>query len=177
MAFKQSSTHIRPAIAVILVAGSLFASGTSFAEIYKHLDDDGNISYSDIKPSNTNEKAITKVAPDEANVNVFDSAEQSENQQASEDFFEKRQKIREEEANKAKALARWRKQLKAARLELKLAKQAKAAGVIAEEGDFVGSAGGGARPSANYFKKLEQLDANVLNAEEKLATVRHQKPR
>ncbi len=172
MALKRSTTYIQ----LIIVAGTLLAACTSFAEIYKHVDKNGNVTYSDVKPSSKNEKSVTTVAPDENTVNVFGSDEQAENQRASEDFFEKKQKLREKEASKAQALARWRKQLKAAQLELKMAKRARSEGVVAEEGDFVGVAGGGARPSASYFNKLEQLDANVVIAEQKLATIRHQKP-
>lgn len=167
---------IKTFIYILVVIGSTL-SIIANAEIYKHVDKHGVVSYSDIKPSHASDKSVSEITPSETASNVFDSAEQSENQQASEDFFEKRQQIREEQAEKAAALTRWRKQLKAAQLELKLAKRAKSEGVIAGEGDFVGSALGGARPSSSYFRKLEKLNANVVIAEQKLATIRHQKPR
>lgn len=167
---------IKSCVYSLLVIGGTLATAAN-AEIYKHVDKHGVVSYSDVKPAHASDKSVSAITPSETASNVFDSAEQSENQRASEDFFEKRQQVREEQAEKATALARWRKQLKAAQLELKLAKRAKNEGVIAGEGDFVGSVLGGARPSSSYFKKLEKLNANVVIAEQKLATVRHQKPR
>jgi len=151
-------------------------SFTVNAEIYKHIDEQGHISYSDSKPLHATESSLEKLSDDKHTANIFDSSEQSKNMQASEAFFEKRLRQKEEQAKKAKAMTNWRKQLRAAQLELKLAKQAKKDGVVAEEGDFIARVGGGARPSANYFKKLEQLDANVVIAKQKLATIQHQKP-
>ena len=47
---------------------------------------------------------------------------------------------------------------------------------IASEGDFVGRAGGGGRPSEQYFEKLRALEQNVTDAEKHLAAIKRAKP-
>ena len=45
------------------------------------------------------------------------------------------------------------------------------------EGDFVGNAGGGARPSSDYLKRLTLLEKNLADAKRHLLQVQRSKPK
>lgn len=170
---KNRSKRPHVAVQTMMCAFVLLLSSPNYAEIYKHTDANGNVSFSDTPQGKSSE--VVSIDADSKTSNVMDtSQEHSGDAQA---FLERRQQKREAEATRARAIALWRKELKAAQQELRLAKQAKSAGVIAEEGDFIGSAGGGARPSPQYFQKLEDLDTRVASAEKRLTTVRYAKPK
>lgn len=145
------------------------------AEIFKHVDANGNVTYSDVPPVDGQSKSVESIQAEDASVNVFKS--QVDESEASEAFKTRRENARQEASARAKSLAAWNKELKAAKRELSAAKKALSVGVIATEGDFVGGSNGGARPSASYYKKFEALEARVADAEKQLALVKRARPK
>ena len=70
----------------------------------------------------------------------------------------------------------WREQLKAARAAVKAAEIALEVGKEPGEGDFVGNAGGGARPSSDYLMRLETLEKDLADAKRDLRRIKQSKP-
>ena len=162
----------------VLVAGVLliFASASN-AQVYRVVDEQGNVTYTD-QPAPGSEQ-IEEVAPaDEAN--VVDSPETVEQRTPDwikanrEERAEARQAAQEAYAEK---LAQWRAQVDAAEATLAEAKAELVEGRELREGDYVGNAGGGARPSADYLQRIKMLELQVEEARDALRAVRRDKPR
>ena len=165
--------HFAILLYVRIAAGLLVAIAPAAvqADIYKHVDAEGNVSYSDVATVSDRET----VNIDDTGANVYRSDEGE--QDGGSDFLQQRLEKKKEQEARAKKLEAWRKELRAAQQELKVALAAQAKGVIAEEGDFIGSANGGARPSASYFQKLKNLDSQVEKARRKVADIKKTRPR
>ncbi len=163
--FKQLAL-LAPTLSLLFICGSAGAES-----IYKHVDEDGNVSFSDVTPGGS----ASEVELIEQNANIFDAEDSSIAEDS--DFLQQRLEKKKELKEQAGKTNAWKTDLKAAQLELKLALQAQSNGVVAEEGDFIGSANGGARPSASYFKKLQELDERVDKARDRLTEVKKAKPR
>ena len=173
----------RAIVACLSIA--LLHCSSSNAEIYRVIDADGNISFTDQPPANldqrSNEFSSERITIDEKSKNTSlapkavndNHPEWLREAQEKRKTNEQQQKANRPTKNEIKA---WKKTLLAAQQQLSQAKRALEQGVIASEGDFVGRAGGGGRPSAQYFEKLRMLEQNVTDAEKHLAAVKHTKP-
>lgn len=174
---KQASVYI------LGICIGVFASPFSRAEIYRVIDDAGNVTFTDQPPENAKAENIQKEVEEAIERNSAQSLNtQRENdpdwvKQARED----RAKIEaEQQKEKDRYLERkreWNNALKAARKNLKEAKLAQEKGKEAIEGDFIGKAGGGARPSEQYFNRQEALAKRVEQAEKALKRIRKSKPK
>ncbi len=160
-----------------LLAALLSLAMTSHAQVYKIVDDEGNVTYTD-QPAPGSEQ-VEEVAPaDEAN--IVDSPETVEGRTP--DWIKAKREERaqaQEEAREAhgEALERWREQVDAAEEALARAEDELAEGRALREGDYVGNAGGGARPSADYLQRVRMLEQQVEDAREALKAIRRDKPR
>ena len=162
---------IKPLLVFVLCCSPIL----TIAEIFKHVDAAGNVTYSDVPPVGNQADNVESIKAEDAAVNVFKP--EVDESEASKAYKARKESARQEASAKAKMLAEWNKELKAAKRELSAAKKALSAGVVATEGDFVGSSNGGARPSASYFKKFEALETRVADAEKQLALVKRSKPK
>jgi len=161
-----------------LTVGSIAAH----AEIYRVVDKDGKVSYTDQPPKNGDAENIQHQVEEAVQRNSAQSLEtQRENDP---DWVKKareereKQKVEQEKQQDDYATRRsaWKEALKQAKQNLKAAKLAQEQGKEAIEGDFIGKAGGGARPSEQYFNRQKMLAENVASAEKALKQVRKEKP-
>ena len=164
---------------------ALFYSSSSSADIYRVIDTDGNISFTDQRPANLDQRSDAFsseiITMDEKSTNTSLAPEVVDDNrpewlreaQEKREANEQRQKANRPTKNEIKA---WKQSLLAARQHLGQAKRALEQGVIASEGDFVGRADGGGRPSEQYFEKLRVLEQNVADAEKHLAAIKRAKP-
>ncbi|NND39995.1 MAG: DUF4124 domain-containing protein [Pseudomonadales bacterium] len=178
--FRRRAGLSAQAFTALLLAATAGLHATfAQAEIYRVIDENGNISFSDKPPAGA---AAEKVEIDENAQNSSLSSEAIEERQP--DWLrEAQEKRRAEEASKRAAapsaaeMSAWRESLANAKQKLRDAKQAQEQGIVVSEGDFIGKAGGGVRPSQQYHEKLEKLDQDVIDAKAQLDAVRNAKPR
>jgi len=155
------------------------------AEIYKSVDEEGNVLYSDKAPNDASVQT-SEVKPN-TQPNVTDSEEEIAQRQPK--WLKDAQQQRAERAEKDKSVAEanagdkepdaataWKAEYKAAKDALKAAKKALKTGVIAEEGDFIGLAGGGVRPTEQYINKQRSLEQAVEDAKKHLKAIKKAKP-
>ncbi len=153
------------------------------AEIYKVIDKDGNVKYTDKKPHSEDQKDSVSVVEDTKQKNVTDSKKTIEENQP--EWLKQSIKVHEEKTKTQKQyidaynkrVAEWQKDVLKARLKLKKAIADKKNGITVEEGDYIGNASGGVTPSEQYLKKLKALDTNAKNAQQELIKLLNQKPK
>ena len=164
-------------LAGLMLAGTmLIAASAANAQVYRIVDDEGNVTYTDTPPPGSTSE---EVAPAEE-ANIVDSPETVE--QRTPDWIKAKREERanaHEEAREAHAekMQRWREQVDAAEQALAKAEDELAEGRALREGDYVGNAGGGARPSADYLQRVQMLEQEVDAAREALKEARRDKPR
>lgn len=152
------------------------------AEIYKVIDKDGNVKYTDKKPHSEELKDSVSVVEDTKQKNVTDSKKTIEENQPEwlKESIQSREQREKSQTNYLDAynyrLAEWQKEVLKARLKLKKAITNKKNGVTVEEGDFLGNATGGVTPSEQYLKKIANLDKNVKKAQQELIKLLSEKP-
>lgn len=174
--FMKTSSLVGAYFVLSLLLSSQFVT----AEVFKTVDAEGNVSYSDIAPANKAEESST--VDTSSNANISDSKEKITNTHP--DWLKDAQKKRvinkldqaEQKQQQSQARKNWNKNYKAAKAALKQAKQELSAGVIASEGDFIGRAGGGTRPSEQYFAKQQALELAVEEAKQTLKQIKKSKP-
>ncbi|MBT8149556.1 MAG: DUF4124 domain-containing protein [Gammaproteobacteria bacterium] len=159
-----------------LVASPLSA----LAEIYRVIDADGNISFTDKPPAGASGRTEeVDIDANTQNTSLSPNAIQQDQPAWLLDAQQKRREQakaeRDSKPSKDQVKA-WKKSLRDAERTLREAKAARKRGVIAAEGDFIGKAGGGVRPSEQYFAKLQQLEQNVLDAQQRLQTLKRKGP-
>ncbi|MGB5323851.1 MAG: DUF4124 domain-containing protein [Pseudomonadales bacterium] len=169
------------ALTITLAAITALAAPPVFAEIYRVIDENGKVSFTDKPPPGTASADAEQVSVDEnvQNTSMSPAAVEQKQPEWLKEAIEKRKA--EEAARKAAApnaaeMTAWRESLANAKRALNDAKRAKERGVIASEGDFIGKAGGGVRPSDQYFEKLRKLEQDVIEAEKQLKSIRQAKP-
>lgn len=158
-------------------------SASVFADTYRLVDAEGNVTYTDKPPQNTSGK-VELVTEESAQIkNISDSPEtiaQDEpewlKQARARREAEAAEAKKEQQANKSKIRSDWRQQYTAAKQALKEAELALEIGSEPSDGDFVGNAGGGARPSSQYMHRLESLEQAVADAKRHLEKVKRSKP-
>jgi len=157
------------------------AASVATAEIYRVIDADGNISFTDKPPADASNVSSEPVNVDASTQNTSLSGDAIKEDQP-EWLREAQQKRREqEEAERASKpskaqLKAWKKSVRNAEQRLQAARKAREKGVIAAEGDFIGKAGGGVRPSERYFEKLRSLEQDVLDAQQSLDAIKRAGP-
>lgn len=171
-------------IAACLAVALLYSSPSS-ADIYRVIDAKGNISFTDQPPANLDQRSgefsSESITVDEKSKNTSLAPEAVDDNHP--EWLREAQEKRQAQEQQQKAnrptkneINAWNQSLLAARQQLSQAKRALEQGVIASEGDFVGRAGGGGRPSEQYFEKLRALEQNVTDAETHLAAIKRAKP-
>jgi hypothetical protein len=167
---------------LLVLITSIYMSAAISAEVYKIIDDNGDITYTDKPPHNSSEKQVETVG--NSGPNIMPSPETvAENdpewvreqhmlreKQASKDRLEQQQKTND-------LIKQWQQNYASAKVSLKKTKQALAEGKEIGDGDYVGNAGGGARPSNNYLERVAGLKADLLKAEKELKRLKHNKPK
>ena len=160
---------------------TLMASAS--AEVYRVVDADGKITFTDHPPENTN--SLIEAVPDaDPQQNITPTPESLiENQP---EWLKEAQEKRAQETknnNRDKQIQNqqdkknWKRSLKAAKANLKEAELLLEIGKEPSEGDYVGNAGGGARPSSDYLKRLTLLEKNLADAKRHLIKVQRSKPK
>ena len=164
-----------------IMAFTLMASAS--AEVYRVVDADGKITFTDHPPENTN--SLIEAVPDaDPQQNITPTPESLiENQP---EWLKEAQEKRAQETknnNRDKQIQNqqdkknWKRSLKAAKANLKEAELLLEIGKEPSEGDYVGNAGGGARPSSDYLKRLTLLEKNLADAKRHLIKVQRSKPK
>lgn len=165
--------------ALWLALGSVAAK----AEIYRVVDKDGKVTYTDQPPKNSDAENIQQQVEEAVERNSAQSLEtQRENdpdwvKKARDEREKQKVEQQKQQGDYAARKKDWNEALKQAKQNLKDAKQAQEKGKEAIEGDFIGKAGGGARPSEQYFNRQKALAEDVDSAEKALKQVRKEKPK
>lgn len=167
-----------------LVLCTLLSIGIAQAEIYKVIDKDGNVSYTDKNPEGSNAENIQSQINEAEQRNISESP-QAISEQLPEwlkESTEKQQQAQQEEKLEQAKIRRdlkeqWQQDYKQAKQKLKKAKKAKIAGAKIIDGDFIGKAGGGARPSEQYLNRQEALAQDVASATKALKQLKKNKPK
>ena len=153
------------------------------AEIYRVVDADGKVTFTDHPPENT-DNLIEAVPDADLQQNITPTPESLIEEQPEwlKEAQEKRaQKTKNNNRNKQIQnqldKQNWKRSLKAAKANLKEAKLLLEIGREPSEGDYVGNAGGGARPSSDYLKRLTFLEKNLADAKRHLTKVQRSKPK
>lgn len=182
MTRKTRSTNARPATAIFCCAAlvSIFLTPPAQAEIYRIIDEDGNVSFTDKPPpSRADEAEPVDIDPNAQNSSMSSDAIEQNQPDWLKEALEKREAeaaARQKAQPGASEMKEWRASLKSAKQRLREAESRQKQGLIATEGDFIGKAGGGVRPSQQYFEKLRKLDQDVVDAKDHLEAVRRAKP-
>ncbi|NNC55695.1 MAG: DUF4124 domain-containing protein [Pseudomonadales bacterium] len=169
-------------LAITLGLAAAVLTPLAGAEIYRVIDENGDISFTDKPPADASGASSETVEIDENVQNTSLSSEAIEQRQP-EWLREAQEKRQAEEARKRAAapskaeIAAWRESLSQAEQRLREAKAAQKQGIVVSEGDFIGKAGGGVRPSQQYFEKLKKLDQDVIDAKSSLDEIRRARPR
>jgi hypothetical protein len=140
------------------------------AQIYKTVDKDGNVIFSD-QPVDKDKSEV--IEPD-TSTNTIESEHSKEVSKSG--WLQKLDARREAEKQ---AYDEWYKEYAAARKELRKAEKALRNGKDPKEGDYVGfktGRGTGVRPSDDYLKRVKRLEADVRVARRELKTVLKRKP-
>lgn len=182
--FTFRLTALAKAIATGFVTGSLMLTTPAMAEIYRVVDDAGNVSYTDTPPPKN--QAIVDEVPVDERPNIIDSSEEvaERNPEWVKEAERKRKdaerEARTESGDKALQKSRmelWKDELKAAKEAVKMAERDLEEGSEAGEGDFIGKVGGGARPSSAYIQRVEFLEQALIEAKKNLKAVKARKPK
>lgn len=160
-----------------------FVITTVNAEIYRVVDAEGQVTFTDQPPANSNDliETVTNIAPQQ---NITPSPKSlAENypewlKEAQEKRLqETKHKQRIQQSQQQQNQQEWKRALKAAKANVKEAELMLEIGREPTEGDFVGNTGGGARPSSDYLKRLSFLEKNLADANRQLLKVKRSKPK
>lgn len=151
---------------ILLCSGSVLA-----APLYKVVDADGNVTYTDTPPADQTTGQSEQVT--QKPLNVLDKAPQ-DFQKSFDKNLEKRQDQR------GKAWQDYDKELRAAEQALQQAQKAQKDGETVQEGDMIGVYANkrqtGVRLSEDYIGRQETLKQAVQEAEARLDAAKKQKP-
>jgi len=172
---------IRQLAYLIAVIASTYTPILS-AEVYKVIDDNGKVTYTDKPPHNTPKEQIEAVEKNDEN--IIPSLETvAENDP---EWIREQRQLREQQAQKAELdqlqkkneqIKQWKTDYAGAKAALKKAKRAFKEGNAIADGDYVGNAGGGARPSSSYLQRVASLEADLLKAQKGLKKLKKNKPK
>jgi len=178
-AMIKALTCFKPTLAI--VAFTLMAAAN--AEVYRVVDAEGKITFTDNPPENSHD-LVEKVPETDPQQNITPTPESLlENQpEWLKEAQEKRaqatkNKNRDKQIQYQQNKKDWQRSLKTAKANVKKAQLMLDIGSEPTEGDFVGNAGGGARPSSDYLKRLTLLEKNLADAKRHLLQVQRSKPK
>ena len=144
----------------------LLAGGASAETVYRHVDAEGNVSFSSAPPKAGEKAEAVEIDP---NRNVVAPHVTPETQrleaQERERYWQQKQSETTQQQQRAD-------EVQAAEAQLQKARDAQQAGQALQPGDLIGKQGGGTRPSLQRTERLRQLDERVKAAEENLERVR-----
>lgn len=176
-------SKIRLTFLVLLISNTFVA--TLNAEVYKVIDSNGKVIYTDKPPQNIPEEQVEQLeAIKKDDANIIASPETVAGNDP--EWIREQRKLREQQAEEAQLnqlekkneqIKQWKEDYIAAKVALKEAKQAQKEGVEIADGDYVGNAGGGARPSSSYLQRVAGLKADLLNAKKELKRLKRNKPK
>ena len=171
---------------IVMVFTSIMAfilTTTVNAEIYRVVDADGKVTFTDQPPANSND-IIETVADTDPQQNITPSPKSlaEKHPEWLKEAQEKRaqaakHKLQVQQSQLQQSRQQWKRELKAAKANVKEAELMLEIGREPTEGDFVGNAGGGARPSSDYLKRLTLLENNLADANRKLLKIKRSKPK
>lgn len=150
----------------------MLISGPAMAEIYRVIDKDGNISFTDQPPENSNAENIQRKIEDAVERNTTPSLETERAndpewvKQAREERAKKEQE--EEDARRDEASREneeWRNSVDTARKKLKEAKAAQEAGKKAVDGDFIGNSVKTARQKLKEALIAQELGKDAVDGD------------
>lgn len=150
----------------------LLCGGASAETVYRHVDAEGNVSFSSEPPApGEKPKAGEKVEaieidPDRNVVAPHVTPETQQLEAQERERYWSQQQIEQQEQQQRNA------QIQAAEERLRAAQQAREAGQALQPGDLIGKQGGGTRPSQQRIERLQRLDDDVAAAQENLEQVR-----
>jgi len=138
---------------------------TAADSVYKSVDKDGNVTYSQKPPVTKGEKARTQEVPIDPNQNVIPSEKPSQIE-----ALEAAQKSRSAQENSDATNEELSRREKIANAEsaVQQAEAALAAGQQTQPGDFIGKAGGGVRPTQQRSERINSLQQAVDEAKANL---------
>ena len=149
--------------ALLLMSSAAVAATT----LYKSVDEQGNISYSDAPPGDAREVEEIDIKQGDMNVLPSEDVQQQIDQQKQSD---KQAADRQRADNKD-----WQQRYEQAEAELSAAQQTLESAREINEGDTVGSAFGGARPNADWIERLERAEAYVVDKQQQLDQIKRQR--
>ena len=149
----------------------------AYAEIYRVVDKQGNVTYTDQPPTDNQHQITQPIIKSDEEANITDSPEAIADSHP-EWLKEARKKRQLEKKEQQEKLAetkfqqrkQWNTDIKLAKTAVAKAEQALIAGNIVSDGDFVGKAGGGARPSVEYLQRVQRLELELKDAKKALKT-------
>lgn len=149
--------HITP---FILLTGLTAAAAST---LYKSVDAQGRVTYSDQPPTSGSAEAIALPA-DAVNILPSEGLQEEMARQREADLKAQQQRARQQQE--------WSARYRAAEDELAEAQRALEQARKIQEGDMVGSALGGARPNAAWVERLEQAEADVAAKQRALEAIK-----
>ena len=179
----MSKTVMSKSAPILQLLILLTITTAAHAEIYRVIDADGKVTFTDQPPANSDD--LIETIPDtDPKQNITPSpASLAENQpEWLKEAQEKRAQAaknqqREQHSQQQKNRQDWKRALKAAKADVKEAELMLEIGREPTHGDFVGNAGGGARPSSAFLKRLTLLEKNLADANRRLLKVQRSKPK
>lgn len=158
---------------LLLVILALTTSPVTNADLYKVVDKEGNVSFTDSPPPSNQSKTIETI--EQADTNRMPSKTYKGELQ---DQFNKR--VEERQELRKQAWEAYDTKVKDAETALKIAKEALEKGKEIQDGDRVGIVSQGkqtgSRLSEQYLQRVEELEQEVEKARKNLRKVRKQRP-
>ena len=175
----------RQQFAVFFILAFALSLSTNIAAtdaVYRVVNEDGSVSYTDTPPTSATADNVSTLTIDQ-NTNVSESLKTIDDKspdwiKASREQRDKQKKMERDQS--ADALDQWQKRLKLAKDAVKKAEKDLERGKTVREGDFIGygatSGAARARPSAEYIERIETLERTLNDANETLRTVKKERP-
>ena len=144
----------------------LLANSAGAETVYRHVDAEGNVSFSSTPPKAGEKAEAVEIDPDR-NVIAPHTTPQTEQLEAEERerYWSKQQQEQQEQQQHNATI-------EAAEEQLRAAQAAREAGQALQPGDLISKQSGGTRPSSQRTERLQRLDERVKAAEENLERVR-----
>ena len=154
-------------VPLVLLGCCGFAAAES---VYKSVDKDGNVTYSQKPPTTKGDKSRTQEVPIDPNQNVSPSEKPShiESHEA-----EQKSRAAPERSNATNEELSRRERIANAEAAVQQAEAALAAGQETQPGDFMGRADGGVRPTQQRMERINSLQRAVDEAKANLERVHY----
>jgi preprotein translocase subunit SecF len=148
---------------LLLVSFTAIAATT----LYKTVDEQGNVTYSDAPPAGA--KEVQEIDIKDGDMNVLPSEDVQEQ-------IKQQQRVDKQAEDSRRADNQdWQQRYEKAQAELDAAEKALESAQEIQEGDTVGSAFGGARPNAEWIERLQRAESDVEHRRGELDKVKRQR--